>query len=431
MLPFAAALAIAALGQTLVVMQGGIDLSIAGGLSLYVVILTHYPNGVNSRLFPAIGIAFLAAIAAGSVNGFLIGRMRLNPIVATLGTNALLYGAVFWYTGGIPRTTTARLARLGGGVLLGIPIPIYFAVVTTAVVTAVVKLTPVGRRFEGVGANLIAARTAGIRVQRHGAGAYVWAQILYCLAALLHAGIVNQPTSHEGDNYLLPSVAAVVLGGTSLLGGRGNLVATAIASSLPLAARPVRPRARRDVRHAPARPGGSARSRRGALHRQLESAHSAPRAPSPGERRTHLTGSSHGAPITENGRENTHDPTTRRSDSRVSAPRWCGAGHGGHVVCQDDRAAVLVRPEEDHARLDGWVRRQQLASRDDGFGAGRSEQVPERDVAHLRRRPGQHAEGDLGHPGHGRQGRQGARRLPGRRKGDPACSDAARTRRES
>jgi ribose transport system permease protein len=194
------------------------------------VILTHYPNGVNSRLMPAIGIAFLAAICAGSLNGFLIGRMRLNPIVATLGTNALLYGAVFWYTGGIPRTTTARLARLGGGVLLGVPTPVYFAVVTTVVVTAVVKLTPAGRRFEGVGANLIAARTAGIRVQRFRAGAYVWAQVLYCLAAVLHAGIVNQPTSHEGDNYLLPSVAAVVLGGTSLLGGRGNLVATAFAA---------------------------------------------------------------------------------------------------------------------------------------------------------------------------------------------------------
>jgi ribose transport system permease protein len=230
MLPFAAALAIAGLGQTLVVMQGGIDLSIAGGLSLYVVILTHYPNGVDSRLPAAVCIAFLAAIAAGAVNGFLIGRMRLNPIVATLGTNALLYGAVFWYTGGIPRTTTGRLSRLGSGVWLGIPIPVYVAVVTTALVTAVVKLTPVGRRFEGVGANLVAARTAGIRVQRHGAGAYVWAQVLYCLAAVLHAGIVNQPTSHEGDNYLLPSVAAVVLGGTSLLGGRGNLVATAFAA---------------------------------------------------------------------------------------------------------------------------------------------------------------------------------------------------------
>ena len=93
-----------------------------------------------------------------------------------------------------------------------------------------VKLTPVGRRFEGVGANETAARTAGIRVRRHRTSAYVWAQLLYCLAALMHAGIVNQPTSHEGDNYLLPSVAAVVLGGTSLLGGRGNLVATALAA---------------------------------------------------------------------------------------------------------------------------------------------------------------------------------------------------------
>jgi ribose transport system permease protein len=230
MLPFASALAIASLGQTLVVMQGGIDLSIAGGLSLYVVIVTKYPAGDNTRLWPAIGIAFLAAIGAGWLNGLLIGRMRLNPIVATLGTNALLYGAVLWYTAGIPTTTTARLAKVGGGTWLGVPAPVYFAVVATALVTAVVKLTPAGRRFEGVGANERAALTAGLRVKRHQTGAYIWAQLLYCLAAVLHAGIVNQPTAHEGDNYLLPSVAAVVLGGTSLLGGRGNLVATTVAA---------------------------------------------------------------------------------------------------------------------------------------------------------------------------------------------------------
>jgi ribose transport system permease protein len=230
MLPFAAALAIASLGQTLVVMQGGIDLSVAGGLSLYVVIVTKYPAGDNTRLLAAIGIAFLAAIGAGWLNGFLIGRMRLNPIVATLGTNALLFGAVLWYTAGIPTTTTARLAKVGGGLWLGIPIPVYFAVAATAVVTAVVKLTPAGRRFEAVGANGTAALTAGVRVKRHRASAYVWAQLLYCLAAVLHAGIVNQPTAYEGNNYLLPTVAAVVLGGTSLLGGRGNLVATAVAA---------------------------------------------------------------------------------------------------------------------------------------------------------------------------------------------------------
>src|SRR4051794_24765422 len=230
MLPFAAALAIASLGQTLVVMQGGIDLSVAGGLSLYVVIVTKYPAGDNGRLLPAIALAFGAAVVAGWLNGFLVGRLRLNPIVATLGTNALLFGAVLWYTAGIPTTTTARLARVGGGTWLGIPAPVYFAVAATALVTAVVKLTAAGRRFEGVGANEVAARTAAIRVRRHRGAAYIWAQLLYCLAAVLHAGIVNQPTAYEGNNYLLPTVAAVVLGGTSLLGGRGNLVATAIAA---------------------------------------------------------------------------------------------------------------------------------------------------------------------------------------------------------
>jgi len=235
MLPFAAALAVASLGQTLVVMQGGIDLSVAGGLSLYVVILTKYPAGNNDRFWAALVIAVLAAIAAGSLNGLLIGRMRLNPIVATLGTNALLFGVILWYTAGIPTTTTARLHSLGDAVWWHIPAPVYFAVAATAVVTAVVKLTPAGRRFEGVGANETAAFTAGIRVQRFRASAYVWAQLLYCLAAVLHASIVNQPTAYEGNTgggagYLLPTVAAVVLGGTSLLGGRGNLVATAVAA---------------------------------------------------------------------------------------------------------------------------------------------------------------------------------------------------------
>ena len=100
MLPFASALAIAGLGQTLVVMQGGIDLSIAGGLSLYVVIVTKYPAGVNGRLWPAIGIAIGAAIAAGLVNGFLIGRMRLNPI-------ARAATSVRGGTGSAPSTNTS------------------------------------------------------------------------------------------------------------------------------------------------------------------------------------------------------------------------------------------------------------------------------------------------------------------------------------
>jgi ribose transport system permease protein len=229
-LPFAAVLAIAALGQTLVVQQGGIDLSIAGSMSLVIVIVSHYPEGDSGKLLPAVLIAIAAAVGAGLCNGFLIGVLELNPIVATLGTNALLYGVVLGYSGGTPRTTTTRLANVANGVTLGVPNAIYFAVIAVVLVTSIVKLTAVGRRFEGVGSNRLAALTTGLRVRRHRTGAYVWAQLLYCLAAVLLAGIVNQPIAYEGDQYLLPSVAAVVLGGTSLLGGRGNIVATAIAA---------------------------------------------------------------------------------------------------------------------------------------------------------------------------------------------------------
>src|SRR4029077_3093863 len=145
--------------------------------------------------------------------------------------------------------------------------PVYFAVGVTALVAAVVKLTPMGRRFEGVGANDIAARTAGLRVKRNQTAAYVWAQILYCLAAVMHAGIVNQPTAYEGNNYLLPTVAAVVLGGTALLGGRRHVAPGRsrhprrhrCRRAVPVATRPVRTRTRRHLRHSHARAGGRTR----------------------------------------------------------------------------------------------------------------------------------------------------------------------------
>ncbi len=230
MLPFAAVLAIAGLGQTLVVQQGGIDLSVPGGISLTVVICTRLPAGVNSRLLPAALLALGAVIVAGLLNGFLIGRLQLNPIVATLGTNALLYAGVLQISGGIPRSTTTLLANVAGGASFGIPNAVYFAIAATVVTSIVVKSTVAGRRFEATGANPSAAWATGLKVRRHRGGAYVWAQVLYWLAGVLLAGIVAQPTAYEGDNYLLPSVAVVVLGGTSLLGGRGNLVASAVAA---------------------------------------------------------------------------------------------------------------------------------------------------------------------------------------------------------
>lgn len=229
-LPFAAVLVIAAVGQTLVVQQGGIDLSVAGAISLAVVITTHEPRGDDRLLLPALVIGLVVAVVAGVVNGVLVGLLGLNAIVATLSTNALLYAGVLGVSGGSPRRTTDLMAAVGGGLTFAVPNSVYVAVVVVAVATVAMKLTVPGRRFEAVGTNPAAAAAVALPVVRHRAGAYVWAQVLYWLAGVLLAGILAQPTAFQGDAYLLPTVAAVVLGGTSLRGGRGHLVATAAAA---------------------------------------------------------------------------------------------------------------------------------------------------------------------------------------------------------
>lgn len=230
MLPFAAVLAIVGLGQMLVVQQGGIDLSVPGGVSLAVVLVTHIPNENDAMLLPAVLAAFAWAIGAGLLNGFMVGRLGLNPIIATLGTNALLFGAVLGISGGIPRTTTRLLSSIGGGQTLGIPHAVLFAIGALILVSVLVKRTVAGRRFEAVGASPAAARATGLRYRTHQGSAYVWSQLLFATAGILLAGITNQPTAFQGEAYLLTSVAVVVLGGTSLLGGRGFPVATVVAA---------------------------------------------------------------------------------------------------------------------------------------------------------------------------------------------------------
>jgi ribose transport system permease protein len=230
MLPFAGLLAIAAMGQTLVIQQGGIDLSVAGMLSMTVVIMTLYPNGDSGGLPVAVLLAYALAVAAGFVTGVLVSWIGVTPIVATLGMNALLYGGVIQVSHGFLPTTTTGLSNFASGRFLGIPNTIIVTVILTGAVGFVIKKTVLGRRFEAVGAGLLGARAAGLATRRYQLGAYVAAAALYCTAGILLAGVVTTPSVFQGDSYLLPSVAAVVLGGTSLLGGRGSVVSTAIAA---------------------------------------------------------------------------------------------------------------------------------------------------------------------------------------------------------
>ena len=229
-LPFAAVIAIVGLGQLLVVQQGGFDLSLPGAVSLGVVVATHFPQQNDALLLPAVLIAVAFALGAGVLNGILVSYFKLNAIIATIGVNALLYGMVFGVSGGVPKITTELLAEIAGGETLEIPNSVFFAVAALAAVSFVMKRTVAGRRFEAIGANPLAARAGGLRVQPYQMMAYVIAQVLYCMAGILIAGITREPTAFQGDSLLLPSVAVVVLGGTSLLGGRGFPISTVIAA---------------------------------------------------------------------------------------------------------------------------------------------------------------------------------------------------------
>ena len=226
--PFAAVLILAAVGQTLVVQQRGIDLSVPGFISLTVVLVTHIPNGNSAKLGPAILLAYAIALAAGLVNGLMVTRVGITPIVQTLAMNAVLYGIDLGISQGTPTQTTSALQSFVGKSVAGVPLPLLIAVVAVAIIEFVIKRTSFGRRFEASGANAAAGRAAGLRGNRYQISAYLGAAVLYCTAGVLLAGIVSQPDPFQGDAYLLPSVAAVALGGTSLLGGVGSVVASAM-----------------------------------------------------------------------------------------------------------------------------------------------------------------------------------------------------------
>lgn len=234
MIPFAAILAVVALGQTLVIQQGGIDLSVPGVVSLSGVIVAYYSNNQpgmgGSNLGMAIIYALVAALIAGLINGLLVSRARVAPIVATIGMNALLYGVNLKISGGTPVQVPDSLSNFVDYKIFGVTTLAYIAVGVTAIVIFLVKKTVFGRRFEAVGANARAARAAGVVSGRYQLAAYAGASVLYCMGGIFLAGLMSLPSAFQGDTYLMPSIAAVVLGGTSLFGGRGNLAATVIAA---------------------------------------------------------------------------------------------------------------------------------------------------------------------------------------------------------
>jgi ribose transport system permease protein len=228
-IPFAAFLAITAMGEGLVLMARGIDLSIPAIVTLSSTVILGVSGGGDAGLLPAVIIALLLSIAVGLVSGILIAVFRLNSLVVTLAVGTIVIGATIWYREGLVAEARVPpgLADWGGSRFLSINVSVWVAFALIVLSTIVLRFTSIGRRFIAVGANPRAAWIAGIGVARYQVAAYVSAALLYGIAGILLSAFIRNPTLDVGKAYLLAPIAAAVLGGTAVTGGVGSMIAIA------------------------------------------------------------------------------------------------------------------------------------------------------------------------------------------------------------
>ncbi len=222
--------AILAAGLTFVILTAGIDLSVGSIIAVSgVVAVLAATNGVPAPVAILAGVA--AGAVAGLVNGWLTAYLSLAAFIVTLGTMTFLRGLGYTMTDGQPIVSNALNFRMiGNGYLFGIPIPVIIMVVVYAASWFVLERTLYGRHVYAVGGNAEAARLAGVRVKRVVMSVYVIGGACAGLAGVIFAARVVSAQPTAGTGYELDAIAAVVLGGTSLAGGRGRIAGTLIGS---------------------------------------------------------------------------------------------------------------------------------------------------------------------------------------------------------
>jgi len=230
MLPFAAVLAIAAAGQTLVVQQRGLDLSVPGMIALGAVLCTNLPQVHGWALPVAVVVAVAATGFFGLLNGLLVTKLGVTPLVATLGMNVILLGTVFSIADGTPSGAPSALNQFALDRTLGLPNTVLIALAVVGTTGLITQRSVIGHRLTAVGVSESAALAIGVRVSAYQAVAYLFAGLCYGAAGVLLAGYTKTPPLFLGDSYLLPTVAAVVLGGTALTGGLASVLSTGVAA---------------------------------------------------------------------------------------------------------------------------------------------------------------------------------------------------------
>ncbi|MBR8653026.1 ABC transporter permease, partial [Achromobacter sp. Marseille-Q0513] len=216
-------LAILALGQGAVILTGGLDLSLPWTIGLSGILFAGMTQGMDAAMPGALAAVLLVGCLIGLVNGLAVAALGLSPIVATLAVNGILQGLALLYSGGTPAGFAPPLLRgFMTGQVMGVT-PVVPAMALFAVLAVLLlSHTAFGRRVYAGGNSVRAARLAGVPVGRTLIGAYVLSGLCAALAGILLTGFSGQASLGMGDDYLLPSIAAVVVGGGLITGGRGH-----------------------------------------------------------------------------------------------------------------------------------------------------------------------------------------------------------------
>lgn len=229
-----ALIGIVALGQTLVVITGGIDLSVAWMMTIGAYMVSNLVNSSNANLVWGIPLMLVVTFGFGAINGFCISCLRVPAIVMTLGMNIILQGALVALTQGSPgQSAPPLLLTLGQKNLLGIPYLVIIWIIMTVVVMLALFKMKYGRKLFAIGNNATVAKYSGIRVDNTIILSYAISGMTAGIAGALLAGKVGSCYLAMGDTYQFQSIAAVAIGGTSMLGGKGNYLGT-VAGSLTI-----------------------------------------------------------------------------------------------------------------------------------------------------------------------------------------------------
>jgi rhamnose transport system permease protein len=218
-----------ALAMTFVIVTGGIDLSVGSILGLVAILLGVFWQNLGLPLPLAMLLGVVVGGIAGLVNGLIITRFGVPPLIATLATLALYRGLAE----GISQARSVRgypewFFALGQGDFLGVPVQLWLFIVAVAIAAGILGLTVFGREVYSIGSNEIAAHFSGIRVDRAKLLIYTASGLVAGLAAIVFVSRVSTTRSDMGTGLELDVITAVVLGGTSIFGGRGTIIGTVL-----------------------------------------------------------------------------------------------------------------------------------------------------------------------------------------------------------